>query len=97
MYVRNKRKTLNFRLTWRNRHFSPILGQKLCVETKIFGKFRQWPSGKSSLQEVLDMPKAKPDLSLFLVVSILTKMKIESIMSMLIYCNQWSIGFNIPK
>ncbi len=34
--------------------------------------FRKFWSVKSSLWEVLDMPKAKPDLSLFLVVGVLT-------------------------
>ena len=40
---------------------------------KIFRKFSQFWSGKSSLQEVLDMPKANQDLGLFLGVLILTK------------------------
>ena len=44
-------------------------GQESYAETKIFEKFKEFGSGKSSLREVLDMPKAKP----FLVVSIPTK------------------------
>ena len=57
-----------FWLTCRNCHFSPILGQRSYGENKIFGKFSQFWSGKSILQEVLGMPKANQDLGLFLGV-----------------------------
>ncbi len=45
---------------------------KSVLETKIFEKFRQFYSGKSSLQEVFTMIKGKQDLGLFLVVGIPT-------------------------
>ncbi len=44
---------------------------------RIFGKFSQFWSGKCILQEVLDMPKAKQDLGLFLGVMILTNIKFQ--------------------
>ncbi len=59
MYVRNKRmaekKFVISDLHAQIVTFYPILGQKSYAETKIFGKFREFWSGKSSLQEVLDI------------------------------------------
>ena len=39
---------------------------KIVWENKIFGKFNQLWSGKSILQEVIDMPTANKNLGLFL-------------------------------
>ncbi len=41
-------------------------------EKKTFGKFSQFRSGKSFLQEVLDMPKTNQDFGLFLGAMFLT-------------------------